>query len=359
MKILQRYVLKELLLPCLICFAVLYFIFLAGYLVKMADLIIGRGVSLHDTLYILLLFLPSVIGWVAPMSFLTGVLLVFGGFSQHNELRAMKAAGVHPLKFMFPPLIVGLALSVLMFIFNDQIGPSASYELRQVRKKMVIKHPMALIEPGRFVPIGHDILFLAKSVEGHLMKDIVAHQGLDSEKPVRTIVADRGDIQMDSRTGQLEVNLYDGSVSESQDEGIQSVQFRTYKFPALSDSDVQRITKKKKDMTLAEILVNVSDEAEKKERLVLWTVFHQRIAFSFAAFVFVFIGIPTATLVRRGEVVISFGISLACMMIYYILFAIAHAISTRGGLPPIISLWLPNILLLGLGSYLIRRAILS
>lgn len=359
MKILQRYVLKELILPCLICFAVLYFIFLAGYLVKMADLIIGRGVSLYDTLYILLLFLPSVIGWVAPMSLLTGVLLVFGGFSQHNELRAMKAAGVHPVKFMLPPIIVGLAVSVLMFIFNDQIGPSAAFELRQMRKKMVMKHPMALIEPGRFVPIGNDILFLAKKVEGSQMRDIVAHQGLDAEKPVRTIVAERGAILMDPDTGRLEVNLYDGSVSESQDKGIQSVQFKTYKFPALNDNDIQKMTKKKKDMTLAEILVDVSEKDEKKEKRVLWTVFHQRIAFSFAAFVFVFVGIPTATIVRRGEVVVSFAISLACMMIYYILFAIAHAISVRGGLPPIVSLWLPNILLLGAGSYLFRRAILS
>ena len=359
MKLLQRYILKELILPCVLCFAVLYFIFLATYLVKMANLIIGRGVSLADTLYVLLLYLPSVIGWVVPMSLLTGVLLVFGSFSQHNELRAMKAAGVHPLKYMIPPLIVGLGLSVLMFVFNDQVGPSAAYELRQVRKKMIMKHPMALIEPGRFVPIGNDILFLAKKVEGNLMKDIVAHQGLDSDKPVRTIVAESGEILMDPDTGQLEVNLYDGSVSESQDKGIQSVQFKTYKFPALNENDVQKMNKKKKDMTLAEILVDASEKIGKKERRELWTVFHQRIAFSFAAFVFVFVGIPTATLVRRGEVVISFGISLIAVMVYYILFAIAHAISTRGGLPPVISLWLPNILLLGIGTWLFRKSILS
>ena len=362
MKILQRYVLKELLLPCLLCFTVLSFIFMAGYLVKAADMIIGRGVPFTQTLYVMLLIIPSILSYTAPMSLLTGVLIVFGSFSQHNEFRAMKASGVHPLRFMMPPLILGFALSILMFVFNDQVGPPARYELRRATKRMIMQHPMALIEPGRFVRISPSILFLAKRVEGSDMKDIVAHEGVDSENPVRTIVAESGRIVMDSDTGQLEIQLFNGSVSESQDKGIQSVQFKTYKFPAMDEKEIRDKSKKKKDMTLAEILVDVSEKAGragKKERRDLWTVFHQRIAFAFGSLVFVFIGIPIAPIVPRGEVVISFGISMAATCLYYVLFAIAQAIASRGILPPYVSLWLPNIFLIGTGMILLRKAILS
>ncbi len=359
MKILQRYVLKELLLPCLLCFTVLSFIFMAGYLVKAADMIIGRGVPFTQTLYVLILVLPSIVSYTAPMSLLTGVLIVFGSLTQHNEFRAMKASGVHPLKFMSPPLILGFALSILMFVFNDQVGPPARYELRRATKKMIMQHPMALIEPGRFAKISSNILFLAKRVEGNEMKDIVAHEGVDSENPVRTIVAESGKIVMDSNTGQLEVQLFNGSVSESQDEGIQSVQFKTYKFPTLDEDDIRKMGKKKKDMTLAEILVDVSERTDKKDQRELWTVFHQRIAFAFGSLVFTFIGIPIASIVKRGEVVISFGISMAATSLYYVLFAVAQTVASRGGLPPVISLWLPNILLLGVGVFFMRKAILS
>jgi len=362
MKILQRYVLKELLLPCLLCFTVLSFIFMAGYLVKAADMIIGRGVPFTQTLYVLLLAMPSIVSYTAPTSLLTGVLIVFGNFSQHNEFRAMKASGVHPLRFMMPPLLLGLALSLLMFVFNDQVGPPARYELRRATKKMIMQHPMALIEPGRFVKISDSILFLAKRVEGSEMKDIVAHEGVDSENPVRTIVAESGKIVMDPNTGQLEVQLFNGSVSESQDKGIQSVQFKTYKFPTMDENDIRNMSKKKKDMTLAEILVDVSEKAGmlgKKDRRELWTVFYQRIAFAFGSLVFVFIGIPIATIVKRGEVVISFGISMAATSVYYILFAIAQTIASRGVLPPYVSLWLPNIIFIGIGMILLRKAILS
>ena len=366
MKILQRYVLKELLLPCLLCFAVLCFIFMAANLVRMADMIIGRGVPFTQTLYILLLVFPTAVSWAAPMSLLTGVLIVFGSFSQHNEFRAMKASGVHPLKFMMPPLLLGLALSMLMFVFNDQVGPAARFEFRKATKKMIMQHPMALIEPGRFVKISANILFLAKRVKGNEMKDIVAHEGVDSENPVRTIVAESGRIVMDPNTGQLEIQLSNGSISESQDKGIQSVQFKTYKFPTMDEDDIRKMDKKKKDMTLAELLVEITEllaglpgSVDKKDLRGLWVTFQQRIAFSFAPLVFMFMGIPIATIVKRGEVVISFGISMAAMGVYYILFAIAQAIASRGILPPMIGLWLPNIVLIGLGMIFLRKAILS
>jgi len=182
---------------------------------------------------------------------------------------------------------------------------------------------------------------------------------VDSEKPVRTIVADRGEILMNKDNGRLEIQLYDGSVSESQEKGIQSVQFKTYKFPTMDESEIQKIGKKKKDLTLAEILVGVGDESDKTAKREMWIIFHQRIAFSLGALIFVFIGIPIATIVRRGEVIISFGISMIATSIYYIFFATAQAIAAQGVLPPFISLWIPNIILLGLGTYLLRRAVLS
>jgi len=332
---------------------------MAGYLVKAADLIIGRGVPLTQTLYVLLLVLPSVMSYTAPMSLLTGVLIVFGSFTQNNEFRAMKASGVHPLRYMTPPLILGFVLSIVMFVFNDQVAPHARFELRRATKSMVMRHPMALIEPGRFVKISSDIIFLTKRVEKNMMFDIVAHEGVDTDRPVRTIVADRGQIVMNPESGSLEVHLYDGSVSESVDEGIQSVQFKTYKFPTPAEDDLKKMGKKKKDMTLAEILVDVAEKTDKKDRRELWAVFHQRISFAFASLVFVFIGIPIASVVKRGEVVISFGISMASASLYYVLFAIAQTLATRSGIPPYISLWIPNVLLIGAGAYLLRRAILS
>lgn len=360
MKILQRYILKELLVPFVLCFSTLNFIFMAGYLVKAANFIIGRGVPLLDTAYVLVLALPEMISWSLPTSLLTAVLIVFGNLSQNNEIRAVKASGIYPMMIVVPACILGIAMSFLMLIFNDQITPRAAFILRKTTKQMVMKRPTALLEPGRFVKIGESIIFLTRELHGNKLKDIVAYEFEDKDKPIRTIVAERGEVIAGSEAQPMKIRLFDGSVSDSQEGGVQSIQFATYEFPVMGYEDIRKLQKKVKDLTFAEILLRLgTPDLSPPDRRELWSVFNGRIAFAFATFIFVFLGIPVAVLVHRGEIVLSFGISMACVTIYYGLFVGATTFSVEGVLPPLISYWVPNLLLVGLGTHLLKRAIVS
>ncbi len=350
---------KEMLWPCLLCLVILNFIFLAGYLVKAADLIIGRGIPLTETLNVLLLALPSMVSYTAPLSLLTGTLIVFGGFSQHNELRAMKAAGIHPVRFMLPAMVVGMVMTIGMFIFNDQVTPDARFNLRRSFKKIAVQHPMALIEPGRFVALTDSIIFYAKSVKNGELRDVVAHEGVDAENPVRTVIAERGKIVTDPKAGTMEIQLFDGTISQNEKGSLNTVQFKTFKFPTLGKEDISRIDKKKKEFALSDLLVKIDEEGvDPRDKLEYWITFHERIAFSFGAFIFVFVGIPIAVIVRRGEAVVSFAIAMAFAFLYYILFATAHAMAAKHVLPAAIAMWLPNLLLFIAGLFAVRKAVI-
>jgi len=360
MKILQRYVLNELWLPFILCFVVLNFIFMGGYLVKAAGLIIGRSVPLSDTLYVLMLALPAMISYTVPTSLLTAVLVVFGNFSQNNEIRAVKASGVHIIHVIMPALILGMGFSLAMFVFNDQIASNSEFQLRKTTKQMLIKHPMAVIEPGRFVKLDDNITFLTKKLEGKLMRDIVAYENEGANKPVRTIIAERGEITTSEGGSQMQIRLFDGSISDTDEESVQSLQFETYEFPPLGQEDIRKMQKKKKDLALAEILVQLQRENLSEDTVLeLWNAFHERISFAFGSFIFVFLGIPIAMLVRRGEIVLSFGISMAAACLYYVLFVGAKALSIEGVADPAIAYWAPNIFLFAVGFFLLRKALVN
>lgn len=360
MKILQRYILKELWLPFLLSLVVLNFIFMGGYLVRAANFIVGRGVPIQDTFYILLLALPGMIGYTIPTSVLMAVLVVFGSLSQNNELRAMKASGVNLLHVVVPTLIAGMILSAAMFVFNDQIASNANFELRRSMKKMIIKFPKALIEPGRFVKLSDEIIFMTKKAEGDELRDIVAYEVSNSEEPVRTIIAEKGKIFSQPDSGAVQIVLYNGSISDSKSEGVNTMLFKSYEFPSFGQEDIRKMQKKKRDYTLAEMLVAVSgvklDPSDSRE---LWAAFHERISFAFGCFIFVLLGIPIAVLVHRGEIVLSFGIAMTCVSLYYVLFAGAKTFAVQGLLPAFFSMWMPNMLLFGAGIYLMRRALAS
>ena len=357
MKILQRYILQELWVPFLLSFGTLSFIFMAGYLVRAANFIIGRGIPLLETFYVLILATPEMISYTAPTSVLTAVLIVFGGLSQNNEIRGMKASGVYPGQIMVPALLAGLVLSFFMFVFNDQIATHADFEMRKVTKRMLIEHPAALIEPGRFVKLSDSVVFLTKKREGTQMRDIVAYENEDENKPVRTIIAERGEIITNKEQAELKIRLYDGSVSDTQDANVQSIQFKSYEFPTMGQEDIRQLKKKPRNLTLAELLVRIPQVQSKKDKTELWSWFHHRIAFAFACFLFAFIGVPIAILVRRGEIVLSFGISMAATSIYYIFFVAAKTLSLQQMIPPVIAFWIPNALFLIFGFKLLKKSI--
>lgn len=361
MKILQRYIFSELRLPFLICLVTLNFIFMAGYLVRAVHVIIGRGVPAGETLYVLLLALPDMVSYTVPMSILTAVLIVFGNFSQNNEIRAVKASGIHPLQVMTPPLLIGFVLSLVMFFFNDQITSNAGFILRKTTKQMMIRHPSAVIEPGRFVKINDHIVFLTKELEGNNMRDIVVYEIEESDKPVRTILAERGELVSSSKELGMKIRLYHGSISDAKDKGVQAIQFEAYEFSILGQSEIKGMQKKIRELTLAEILIQLRHtvDSSKEDRRELRAAFHNRIAFSFGAFIFAFIGVPIAMLVHRGEIILSFGISMLMAGLYYVLFVGAKSIAIQGYLPPVLAFWFPNILLAGIGGNLFRRSLVS
>jgi len=358
MKIIRKYIFKELFLPFLLSLLTLSFIFMAGYLVKVANFIIGRGVPLMDTLYMIVLSFPRMLSFTVPMSLLTAVMIVFGNLAQNNEVRAFKASGIHPYHVMMPAFIVGLMFSFVMFVFNDQVATEAGFQLRKTTKKMLIKHPKALIEPGRFVKLNDQVIFLAKELDGDTMRDIVAYEVGPTDQPIRTIIAERGEIVSLPEKSAVQIKLYNGSVSDAKSKGVQSIQFESYEFPSFGQEDIQRMEKKMKDFTLAELLVKLNgSQATEEETPRLWTAFHDRIAFAFGSFIFVFVGVPVAILVKRGEVVVSFAISMSAACLYYVLFVGAKTVSMRDLIPAPIALWLPNLLLLILGGYLMRKSV--
>ena len=94
-----------------------------------------------------------------------------------------------------------------------------------------------------------------------------------------------------------------------------------------------------------------------KRQRVIWAEIHKRIAISFATFVFVLIGLPAAIITRRGEVIVGFSIAMSVVAVYYILFAWARAVAVESFVPPLIALWMPNLIMMGIAFFLFRRVL--
>ena len=99
-RILPSYILRQHLVPFLLGFGVVTFVFEMDVLFDYLDLVINRGVPAPAVIQLFALSLGFVIALSVPCAVLIATLMTFGRLSQDNEITALRASGVHLFQAM-------------------------------------------------------------------------------------------------------------------------------------------------------------------------------------------------------------------------------------------------------------------
>ena len=367
MRILRIYVLRELLAPFLLSLLFFSVVFLVGNLVKLADLLINKGVSLFDVLKILLLLIPGLLSFIIPTSALTAILLVFGNLAQNNEVTAMKANGINLFSVMLPVILVSFLMSLGVLFFSDQIESEAQFASRQAVKELLFKRPMAYLEAGKFIKDFQDYIILTQRIEGNRLYEVTIYQPQEKGKATRTLIAESGEIVTSPDQKTLTLKLYNGTSDEPNPDDpsiFYKLNFKTFELPPIhlgKDDPRDKIKKKARELRLDEIIYRLHNDptlqSDETGRRDLKAAFHKKISFSFATFVFTLVGLPLAVITRRGEAVISFSFAIGIIALYYVFFVWSRAMVVENNFNPFVALWLPNVFMMGSGAYLMKRVL--
>lgn len=361
MKILRNYFLKEFTSPLLLALGVLTFVMLLGNLIKIADLVIRKGVDFYSVSRLFLFMMPYLLTYTLPVAALTAILLSLGRLSGDNEIVAIRASGINMFTLVAPLLIVGLILSLALVIFNDRVIPYAHYAFRKVLVDVGMKNPAAALEPGVFINSFEKYTLFIYRIDGNKLTNIRIYEPQGEDKPARTIVAKRGEFIVLPENRVVKLKLIDGTSDEPDPENpmnFYKLNFKTY-FMTLSLGQMQErgtVEKKPKDMTIPEL----QKEAKKLKKegidpAPLITEIHTKIALAFSCFIFMLLGTPLAVITRRREKSINFAIAFIIVGIYYLLLITAQSLSLEGRLEPVIAMWLPNLIFGAIGAGLTYR----
>lgn len=360
MKILRNYIIRELCYPLIISALTLTFIFLVGNVVKIADLVLNRGVDFMQLMQFLGLIIPEMLLFTLPTSMLAAILLVFGDLAEHNEVIAFRAHGVNLLRIVLPVLTIGMILSICVLILSDQVVPRYSYESRKVMKQLFIKDPFAYMKPGIPTKAGDGYVFLAREIKEDGLHDVTIYQTQD-EKPTRTILAERCEVVHLANNTKIKVRLYNGTIDEPDVDDTKvfnKLDFKVYELPLLNLEDISNLGKKTREYSIDELIDMCKKpdlDPEKKREYII--EIHKKISFSFGCFVFTILGLPIAIITRRGNMLTSFSLAMMVLTIYYVMYSWAQAVAVQGILPPYIALWIPFVVLSITGLFLLRKVV--
>ncbi len=365
MKILRNYFLKEFIGPLFLALGVLTFVMLLGNLIKIADLVINKGVDIVSVSKLFLLMIPYLLTYTLPIAALAAVLLSLGRLSSDNEIIAIRASGINIFSLITPLLVVGALLSLTLVIFNDRVIPYAHYASRKTLMEVGIKNPAAALEPGVFINSFDKYILFIYRIEQNKLYNVRIYEPQGEDKPTRTIVAKHGEFIAVPEKKIVKLKLTEGTSDEPDPENpsnFYKLNFKTY-FMTLNLSQAQSrdtVEKKPKDMTIAELNREISKlKKEGIDPTPLITEIHEKIALAFSCLIFILLGSSLAIITRRREKSINFGMAFLIVGIYYLLLMGSEALSLQGHISPPIAMWLPNIILGSIGSFLTLRVCAS
>lgn len=126
LRLLDRYVLKELLYPFVFGIAAFSSIFIAStMLFKITQYMTKYGAPLETVARLFMYNLPEVINYTFPMSMLLAALMAFGKLSGSSEITAMKAGGVSYYRIVAPVLVVGFFVSMFSMVWAEKVVPTS------------------------------------------------------------------------------------------------------------------------------------------------------------------------------------------------------------------------------------------
>ena len=365
MRIIPRYVMQGFLLTFAVTLLVFTFIMCTMVLFKAVDYIAAGG-DFFTIAKIFLTGLPSAMAISIPISVLTSALLTFGRLSAQGEITAMKASGISMKMIILFPLLFSALMTALCFYLNAELAPISYHIRRQALWSLGMNAPLTMIEEGRFITDFPGIAFFVGGKKGNRIFDVIIYQ--QSGRVLRNIRARSGTVRLSPDHNSLIVDLVDVRVDPFTDDrpGPGYSKF----FPVMIDlpSKAQSLNppKKRSDLTIREQMERISaplspqaTEVEQREstqnRMSLVVEYHKRIVLALSCIAFMILGAPLATRTHRTESSVGVAISLFLVFNFYLFIIIADSLVKRPELHPHLITWLPIVISLGLGAYLVRR----
>ena len=142
MRILDRYVVRQLLPAWSWCLAVFVFLSCLIDLFEHLDEILRYRIPVETIAYYYLNFVPLVFVHASPLALLLAAAFVATRLARYQEFLAMNASGMSLLRATVPFLFVGWLASLCVFAVNDRIVPLSSLVYERLRQE-VFRGPKA------------------------------------------------------------------------------------------------------------------------------------------------------------------------------------------------------------------------
>lgn len=359
-RILDRYIIRELLLPFLIGLLVFTFLLLIPPLADYGERLIAKGVSWDIVARVLLTLVPQSLAVTIPIALLIGLLIAFGRLSADRESVAFQACGISIFRLLRPVLLVAalawIATSYIMFVSV----PSSNQTFREIIYGVVSARAENEIKPRVFFEdFPNRILYIRDTPTGTTgWIDVFLADTTNPDQPI-IFTARRGRMVIDRAKRTVDLVLEEGtrhSTSLQDPAKYEVTRFDEF-VTALDPNTVfppTDILKGDAEMTVPELEARAA-ELRKAGLLAHGPLMaiHRKFAIPVVCFVFALVGLGLGLTSGRDGKLASFVPGIGVVFVYYVFDYLGRQMAKGQIVSPWFATWAPNIILGAAGIALV------
>ena len=373
MRLLDKYLLRELLVPLFYCLAGFFIFWVVIDLFQELNSLQEHRLSGVEIAAYYAVKSPALVVVALPIALVLALLYTLSNHARHHEITAIRAAGVSLWRLSLPYFGVGLVASGVLFGLNEFLVPDSESAAAIIKQRHVQQD-----KPGATQGSVRNLGFTNTREQREWLIGIYKVDTAVMINPQVKWVAPDGserwlkaaraewtngvwifyealEYRTDPRTHTAPVPLAQPSVlprpqfSETPDE-IQS---------EIKISNRLAITSSREaDLSLAEIFdyLRFHPNLKRSDQWWLYTKLHGRLAAPWTCLVVVLIALPFGAASGRRNVFVGVASSIFIAFGFMVLLRVSLALGTGGYLPPWLAGWLPNIFFGSAGLWLTARA---
>ena len=279
MRLIDRYLLRQLLGPTLLATLALSAVALLSQSLSTLDLIVNQRQSAWVFVKITLLAMPQLVNMILPIALFVSALVALNRLHTEQEIVVCFAGGMSRWRVISPPMRLAATVTFVALVMNLWVQPLGYRAMRD--ELFLIKTDLiaTLVREGEFTAPAPGLTVYAQNVDGKGdMHNLFIHQ-MRADGGAVTYMANTGHIA--KRGSGAVLVLQNGSTQEFSPRGVLNyLTFNEYPFDlsSLNTSD-ELVHYKASDRYLHELFSPDLQQAwEKKNRKALLAEGHSRIA---------------------------------------------------------------------------------
>ncbi|MEJ2642071.1 MAG: LPS export ABC transporter permease LptF [Desulfosarcinaceae bacterium] len=360
--LIHRYLIREMIPPFSITLIFFLFIFLMTKLLEVTNFVVNYDVDAWAIGLMLLYSVPFFLQFVIPMAVMMGVLLAFLRLSSDNETVAMKACGISVYKVLSPAVVFSLLGSLITAWVTIYAMPWGSAAIKRMTLKLATSSLEIGLKEHSFNDQFENVVIYVSEVAPH--SGVLHHLFIEDRrnpKVISTIIAPEGRLYKSTTALTVYLQLKNGSITQVDlnTRSANVIQFERY------------------DLRLKLQLDNVNDEGEYKHRTEMSLAemrrylktypkrdsdyyrtlmdYYKKFSIPLAGLILGILAVPLGFHSGGAHRSYGVGLGLTLFLLYYILLTAGWTYGKTGDLPPLVGMWVPNLVFALLGAFLLRR----